>query len=667
MKRKSTMVLLAILLFMQPFMSTLGMERALAEGPSTEITGEAKLLDSEGNEISENNQVEPSSSVHIALSWQLNHEGEQEEYIWTLPDQLHSTDVEDSLVSHNGQVVGKYSVNSGRVHIQIEASEDPLNEQGTMLLESTLNEGALAGEEREDVLFNFVKHTQSVPIFLQGASPEENQENEKSTGVESEDDQNSDENSEENHENKEGESTETDAVNEIEGSSEEIQENIITSVELRDENGNIIDAGENPGNNPSLGDAADISMDWALPNGHGYQAGSTFTFQLPQQFEVFNDVEGDLLADNGSVGTFTLSMNNTVVMTFNEQIEELSNVHGILWFQTVIREELEGAVEQEIVFHIKNEDVARIPVRFQPPAGNDLDKAGEVDRAYNATSVTWTVDLNKQMKSLDNVALQDPIEDNQALKPDTIRVYELDVNLDGSVSRGNEVPANEFTINDHPFAIEFGDISKAYRVEFETTITDEEGTNYRNVATLIADNQENMTADASVSTGRGVPLAKESKDYDPITQTIDWEIRYNYNENEIPEADALLVDSFSDEHNFVDGSLQVERITIDADGNESGSTVVNYVSLIPTNEGFNLQFTQDIEDAYKITYQTRANDLVVENGRITNTVGTGGNEANAGVGTEQQVLHKWHTNINYNSKTVDWVIDINRNGYESIT
>lgn len=44
-----------------------------------------------------------------------------------------------------------------------------------------------------------------------------------------------------------------------------------------------------------------VSLDytWALPNGHGYAAGDTFTFLLPEQFQLFNDISGALVSDDG--------------------------------------------------------------------------------------------------------------------------------------------------------------------------------------------------------------------------------------------------------------------------------------------------------------------------------------------------------------------------------
>src|SRR5690606_21605123 len=116
---------------------------------------------------------------------------------------------------------------------------------------------------------------------------------------------------------------------------------------------------------------------------------------------------------------------------------------------------------------------------------------------------------------------------------------------------GAEVDESEYSIDsEDPLEIRFGDTDKAYRVLYVTDINDYDGTTYSNTATVTGDNDVEMTANSSVGTERGTPLSKRSVRYDEDTQTITWEIKYNYNLKNIPKKDAVLIDSFSNIHEF---------------------------------------------------------------------------------------------------------------------
>ncbi|QXE01095.1 SpaA isopeptide-forming pilin-related protein [Terribacillus sp. DMT04] len=465
------------------------------------------------------------------------------------------------------------------------------------------------------------------------------------------------------------EKAEEQAPEDVERKTGEIEENIITSVVLKDEKGDIIDAKENPENQPALGEAVTIDMEWALQNGHPYGEGSTFTFKLPDYFKLYNDVKGELAFGNDSVGSYVMKMDGTVVMTFNDNISKLSNVKGTLHLWTEFKEEIVGSVEQEIVFTIKEEAIDIIPIRFTPKTEIAIDKAGKADRGYNAKEITWTVDFNKKLATIEDAVLQDPLQDNLQLQSGSINVYKLDVQLDGTVKQGELVDPSTYQVQEEPFGISFGQLKDAYRVEFTTDITDADGRNYSNTATLTGSNLEkDLSAKASVHVRRGEPLKKTNAHYDEKKQIITWEIEYNYNEKTIQQQDAVLTDLFDDSHMLLD-NISVERITIGENGEEvSAAEVKNYhideLTAKDGKRGFQLQFDEDIQNAYKITYQTKAEGRVLEDGRINNTVTTGEYEKGAGGDIKQQVLSKFSSNVNYQKKTNNWTIDFNKDSHE---
>lgn len=70
----------------------------------------------------------------------------------------------------------------------------------------------------------------------------------------------------------------------------------------------------------------------------------------------------------------------------------------------------------------------------------------------------------------------------------------------------------------------------AYRLMYETDITNQDQSAFRNKASLVSGDKVISSAEGTVNVTRGSPLNKKAAHYDPVTQTITWEIRYNYNE-----------------------------------------------------------------------------------------------------------------------------------------
>lgn len=707
MIRKIPVMMLITILLMQTVLSgSLGIAQVFAEGNDPEaFEAVIEVTDGEDNTISSDNRLDRDAQLKLKVNWNKNQHTSDHTYKITLPDQLDFTSIESTtLLNAEEAEVGIYELKDGVLSFQF-TNEEQEPASGELEVTAQVVQTLQASEEQETNLTFYVENKEQViPLFLNPAAekeplPEEEpseepqgdelpaepvKEEEQPVEEEKAAEEAAADKTEETAEPVKEETEDTDqeqaeenaevkqANNEIAAQDRltgEIEENIISNIVLKDKDGNIIHADENPDNQPALGDEVTIDMDWALQNGHPYGAGSTFTFSLPAYFKLYNDVDGQLQFGNESVGTYKMSMDGTVVMTFNDNITKLSNVKGTLHFWTEFHERIEGSIEQEIIFTIKEEDVAVIPVKFQPKPGSAIDKSGKTDRGYNAKEITWTVDFNKQLKTIEDAVLKDPLQANQQLQPDSIKVYKLDVQLDGSVKQGEEVSPSAYTVQEEPFQINFGQLKDAYRVEFKTDITDAEGTRYENTAFLAGSNTEELSAKASVSVSRGKPLAKRSIAYDAEKQTITWEIQYNYNEKNIQQQDAVLHDLFDASHVLIRDSLNVEKITIGENGQETGAEpYTNYqVDEQPAADGkrgFQFQFKEDIQNAYKITYQTKADGRVMEDGRINNSVVVGENTSETGQGVSQQVLSKGYSNVNYKDKTNNWTIDFNKDSHK---
>ena len=77
-------------------------------------------------------------------------------------------------------------------------------------------------------------------------------------------------------------------------------------------------------------------------------------------------------------------------------------------------------------------------------------------------------------------------------------------------------------------------------------------------------------------------------------------------------------------------------------------------------KGFKLDFGQDLTAAYKITYKTTSVNRVETSDDIHNTVTSTTYSATDSQHIDQVIIKKDNFNINYEDKTVEWKIVINK-------
>lgn len=598
-----------------------------------------QILSSEGAPVATVSELPAESVYTIEFDWQFTAQSEayQTSYQAGVPEGSAVDGQSGSVTTSTGITIGSYAVQGQQLTISLQ--------EGLQLEEPVTGKIILAGEAPAAPVEEVVSEE---------PGSEEVPESEEAT--QGPDQESSEPVTEESTETVEEQQLSTLAAFEA----VEIEENIITDFTLTQRNGDPIPS---PLPNPATSEIElKATYFFALPNDHTYGAGSTYTFTLPEQLEVFNAVNGRL----GDFGTYTISKEGVVVFTFNENIELQSDITGFVEVFSLIDQDLTGDTTQTIKIPVREQADKEFTLQFSPNTnGQALSKKGTPDRRYNATTLNWEIDLNRHESVLSNAVLADPISDtNQQFVPGSIKVYALDVQLDGSVIQGPEVTSFDTTV----FPINFGELNRqAYRVVFQTTIVDDKGVTYPNTATLTWDNGS-LNASASVAVTRGKALEKRSAAYDAKTQTITWEIKYNYNQKEIAQVDALLTDVFGANQLLVDGSFEVREITINPEtGAEVGPGTLVDIFTVEKNgtTGFDFRFTEDITKAYKITYKTEAQDRVFTNGRVTNTVTAGENTATGGRDITQQVFSKSVVNnsINYNTKTLNWRIVFNSDEY----
>ncbi len=166
-------------------------------------------------------------------------------------------------------------------------------------------------------------------------------------------------------------------------------------------------------------------------------------------------------------------------------------------------------------------------------------------------------------------------------------------------------------------------------------------------------------------------IAKSSTGYDGESQTFSWALSYNYGEKQIDQSKASIKDSFgTGDLHLVKDSLKVIPITFGQNGSEQAGTPLKEgedYTLIDNGSGFEVKFNKNITSAYKITYQTKVNSGVIidKSTTYTNSVvtGTGDSKEASGIAIQQNLI-KGYSNVDYEKKTADWTITVNKNNYE---
>lgn len=459
-------------------------------------------------------------------------------------------------------------------------------------------------------------------------------------------------------------------------SASEIQEQIITSVQMYDEipgydgNGNITPNG-NPVDQirPNVNDQVAVIFGWSFPNdSHSYGAGSTYTFDLPDKFKIESQIKGNL---DGGAGEYVVNPDGKVTFTFSDLIEGAQLQGSFYVWVKYDASKMEDGLKQPFDFSSIGQGV--IDVHFANTAVDKLTKSGAANKDnFNSDEIVWTVDFNQGEKEINNAVLEDTFPKGLNLKGD-IEIRPLEVQIDGSVKAG------EITQTASQFPVSLGNINQGYRVTYTTSVTaptETPFTNrpYENEVNLTGDDGYQETATGKVAISFNEPLNKSGQDsaYDPVTQTITWKVQYNYNQQALAKENAWIEDHFdTTKYALVDGSVQVNQVEIDNSGRPSGSTSVNSseyaIQGVGTgfDEGFKLQFNNNISKAYEIVYQTKAIGRVYQNATVSNTVKMyGGLEKTTTRNIREVIFAKSVQSEDFNKKEIEWKLVINRDQKE---
>ncbi|WP_051287544.1 SpaA isopeptide-forming pilin-related protein [Paenibacillus taiwanensis] len=440
-----------------------------------------------------------------------------------------------------------------------------------------------------------------------------------------------------------------------------ITQNIITSVTMKDEAGrNITEV------RPTQGSRVQIDFTWELPAGHTYGAGSTFTFQLPDKFNVDRTLTGNL---TGDYGTYVVTPEGQVTLTFNEEIQDGQELKGdfFVWRQ-FNKDKFSGSSEQPITFVIQG-DSTIIPVHFNTNISSVMDKRGTANKGMNPSEISWEVDFNKGQQKIDQAVFSDKLPNGLTIDLNSVKLFKLDVQLNGSLVEKELVAGNTPQLTPDGFELTLGDIHNAYRVKYTTKVTSTSDQTYRNTASVSGSNlAAPMDKSAQVTVRFSKPLDKKAVHYDPYTQSIQWAVQYNYNEQAIEQSKAWIEDSFDKSQQELVRPFEVFEMVIDANGNATQATGTpltegtDYTIDDSVGYGFKLVFLKDIHNAYEIKYATKAiNRVHADATSVENHVKIVDNPTGVNISQtiSQVIFNKYPGAVDYANKTIDWKIYLN--------
>ncbi|OZQ90568.1 collagen binding domain-containing protein, partial [Paenibacillus sp. VTT E-133291] len=436
-----------------------------------------------------------------------------------------------------------------------------------------------------------------------------------------------------------------------------------------------------------LSSTVKLNYNWSVPDGNNYAAGDTFTFELPEGFVLEKDfLNKKIMIDGEVLGHYDIIKGNPnkVILTFTGEVGEYFDVKGAIEVETRFdTTKFTDTVPHTIKFPINGGAEQEITVRFKPEVKSTIEKNGVAvgtnQGNFNAKQIKWTVDVNKVMDSVYGAVVTDVIPTGLALTNiSDVKVSKLNVALSGgAVSPGAPLNNSQYSASlvGNTLEVKFitpdsiTPITEAYRIEYVTDVIDDTKITFVNTATFKGTNTGPFSDDASVSIERGVLLKKFDLDYKSVTQDTYWAINYNYGERSISKADAKLSDYYSDSQVFVPGSMKVFKVDFTKSKDNPDKVLVNDYTVSENTltpkaglKNFELSFNNNISNAYRIEYQTRAIDRIEKATKVENTVTTVVNDVYKGTADRtlnQDIISKWVGQANYADKTVSWTIKIN--------
>ncbi|WP_312144461.1 collagen binding domain-containing protein [Lysinibacillus capsici] len=406
------------------------------------------------------------------------------------------------------------------------------------------------------------------------------------------------------------------------------------------------------------------------------KAGDFFTYSLPASLIDFNSAfNGQKPATPISPAFDWHTSGNKVTVTITEDPSEDiagSNNVGFEMNFTSGFNLLGNNVEQDLEIPLAGGGTDVVKLTFLPSTSNEkmvTKKSLEVTVINGERTIDWEVWVNKAGKNLTNATIMDTPGPGHILVPNsvTIETYEVGLNGVATTAAGTQLNQN------------FEDIvldgRNAYKIKYQTKvnlpISQQEGTKEFSNSIKLTDPTYEDSDTEKASTTYGKTLEKSLDGTKTSNNYISsWEVRYNYNQAAIDQADAWVEDTLPTGHVIDTNTIKVYAMTVNDTGTATGAGTeidateyqVNPIINNGHTDGFKLEFNNSITKAYRITYDAKLPTDFYSNNtttKMTNSVisGSGAQAKTATHTLTEGILTKSRT-VDTNKKEITWTITV---------
>lgn len=447
-----------------------------------------------------------------------------------------------------------------------------------------------------------------------------------------------------------------------------ITDNIFNKVTLKDGNGDEINTSDRIQN----GSGVVLNMNFAF-SGKNYKAGDTFTTVLPDAFNFGNkNLSGNFLPSTEAEWTLDVTTRELTITFLKDGIQEgdydvnISTAFKVFTStEETIQEVVFKTAGKDTVYQIEVVPVVNYPttvgITANPGVVNPT--KGQVDAKFNLTKEK---DAKGELKLTDYAS-----GGTTTIDKDSIKVYSSDVSAGGTFIGTKKllVEGTDYTLTYSATSLTVtlngGLAGKGYQVTYDRTINKpSDSLSYMSTqANTVGDSGTLSSNSAYVYlTMTNYKHIEKKATYNGSTQSIDWKINFNFDQDEISPS-TVLTDVLADNDvEYVADSLKIKRVTFNA---TNGSPIVGgdassdwTTSAISANGNFNLTYKDTNTNAYEITYSTKITDF--SDRKIKNEItDENGVSADATIAIQPDLLKKEAGTIDYFNNTMTWKITAN--------
>ncbi|GIN98278.1 hypothetical protein J6TS1_41480 [Siminovitchia terrae] len=425
----------------------------------------------------------------------------------------------------------------------------------------------------------------------------------------------------------------------------------------------------------------DRSVEWTVNanfNEKALKAGETitdeFTFTVGDKalndiFEIKNIeiIQVDSFNNDGSVGSTSIAPEdlfeiNIVGNKITYTLKADTNKAFIFKYKTKVKDGAyithDGTITNEVLLNGKTAESSQGVYQQVGRKGH-----GEIN--YKDQTIDWTITVNGDNQNLHNFVLTDDFSGSgQKLVENSIKITPAKEGVVPTIDADKE-----------GFEIDFGHITEAYTITYQTKFTydfgkDKEKPNFTNGLHLSYKTSDGK--DYELEIGDKVDPNHQTKNngvkngsVDNETKEITWTVDVNYNQLSLENAEFL--DKIADNQKLVDGSVKVYKTTIDKKGGISvGDDVTENLAITTDNDEIQINLGE-IDQSYRIVFKTIDEDGIYNsNEKYENTaqfIPREGEEHNLkahvtlphqGEFLEKKGVH------NKEDWTIDWEIVVNK-------